>query len=125
MSAPRVAPLMGVTASALRTSAHLRRTPTPDPRANPRRLIDQSAPHRAERPGNEPGSITVCPWHCNVGSLRIVRAGSRLATSPNSLNGPHAAAEHSNLLRCMSPVVAPLRHANGLGNCPLIGEDRK
>ena len=61
MSAPRVASLMGVTASALRTSAHMRRTPTPDPRANPRRIIDQSAPHRAERPGNEPGSITVCP----------------------------------------------------------------
>src|SRR5258706_7957995 len=30
----------------------------------------------------------------------------RFATSPNSLNGPHAAVEHSNLLRCMSPVVA-------------------
>jgi len=56
MSAPRVASLMGVTASALRTSAHMRRTPTPDPRANPRRFIDQSAPHRAERPGRG-GSI--------------------------------------------------------------------
>jgi len=53
MSAPRVAPLMGVTASALQTSAHLPRTPTPDRRAN-ERLIDQSAPHRAERPDNEP-----------------------------------------------------------------------
>ena len=35
VSGPRVASLMGLTASALRTSAPLRRNPTPDPRANP------------------------------------------------------------------------------------------
>src|ERR1700686_1320694 len=34
----------------------------------------------------------------------------RFATSPNSLNGPHAAAEHSNLLRCMSLLLALFRH---------------
>jgi hypothetical protein len=78
MSAPRVAPLMGVTAYALRTSVHLHQTPTPGPRANPRRLIDWLAPHRAERPGNEPGSMTACPWHCNLGGVRMARAGSDL-----------------------------------------------
>ena len=49
----------------------------------------------------------------------------RFATSPNSLNGPHDAAEHSNLLRCMSPHLAPLRHADGHGNSLLIGVNRK
>jgi hypothetical protein len=46
----------------------MHRTPTPDPRANPRGLIDQLAPHLAERPGNEPGSMTACP-HVNFLNL--------------------------------------------------------
>jgi hypothetical protein len=29
------------------------------------------------------------------------------------------------MLRCMGPLLAPLRHANRFRNCPLIGVDRK
>jgi hypothetical protein len=48
-SAPRVAPLMGVTAFAVRASAHWRRTLHQDPCASPRRSIDQSVPLLIER----------------------------------------------------------------------------
>src|ERR1700730_6059511 len=87
MSAPRVPPLIGVTASALRASAHLPRTPTPDRRAN-ERLINQSAPHRAERPDNE------ADRRYALGTVMKPANSSgweRFATSPNSLKGPHAA----------------------------------
>src|ERR1700743_3459660 len=43
-----LAPLMRVTASALPTSAHMRRIPTPYRRASPASLTDRPAPHRCD-----------------------------------------------------------------------------
>jgi hypothetical protein len=67
MSAPRVPPFMGVTANALRTSAHLRRPPTTDRRAN---LPANDRPRRTGRLAGDPDLLPAC---CASGASFLAR----------------------------------------------------
>lgn len=78
MSAPRAASTTSVTASVLRTSAHLRRILTPDPHANLSRSI--------ERRGHESHRLP-CPWKPN--SLRIGLRIIRVAIGILNLKARH------------------------------------